>query len=109
MTIDTLFLSATFFSYGSFSTQRLTTDLVSTFLQADVMVNTTNPEMDLECGAVSRSILAQAGRALQKECKKKYPKGIKTGDIAVTKGHGLRVKHVFHLALPDWQYQVGRG
>ena len=67
-----------------------------------MVVNTTTPGMTLKDGAVSSSILAQAGPALQDECKKKHPGGVKVGNIAVTQGHGLKVKDVYHLTLPVW-------
>ena len=66
------------------------------------MVNTTTSNIDFESGAVSSSILAQAGPSLQDECRTKYPGGVKTGDIAITTGHALKVKSVYHLALANW-------
>lgn len=58
--------------------------------------------MNLKAGAVTSSILAKAGQALQDECKTKYPQGVKVGDIACTQGHGLQCKAVYHLTLPNW-------
>ena len=66
------------------------------------MVNTTTPGLDLETGAVSSAILAKAGQGLQDDCKTKHPNGVKVGEVAVTKAHGLRVKEVYHLTLPSW-------
>lgn len=70
--------------------------------QADVIVNSTSTSLDLKNGAVSGSILKRAGPQIQDECKQRYPKGIQVGDIALTKGHGLACKEVFHTALPQW-------
>ena len=66
------------------------------------MVNTTTPSMDLKSGAVSSSILAKAGKALQDECKTKHPDGVKVGEIAITGGHGLQVKQLYHTTLCNW-------
>ena len=71
-------------------------------VQADVIVNTTDSGMNLSIGAVSSSILAKAGQALQHECKTKYPGGVMVGDVACTQGHGLQCKAVYHVALPHW-------
>ena len=75
-------------------------DLLS--VQADVLVNSTNPEMDLQRGAVSCCILAKAGRGLLEECHRKYPEGFSGEDIAVTTGHRLHAKEIYHLALSAW-------
>jgi O-acetyl-ADP-ribose deacetylase (regulator of RNase III) len=72
------------------------------FFQADVIVNTTHPSLDLRSGAVSKSILDKAGQGLQDECNSKYPDGIKVGDVVNTQGHGLKCKAVFHTTLPPW-------
>nr|KAG5706724.1 hypothetical protein BaRGS_007227 [Batillaria attramentaria] len=71
-------------------------------MQADVLVNTTSTDLDLAKGAVSSSILKAGGSSLQEECQHKYPVGIKPGEIAHTKGHGLACKEVYHIALEAW-------
>nr|KAG5706732.1 hypothetical protein BaRGS_007235 [Batillaria attramentaria] len=71
-------------------------------VRADVIVNTTSTDLDLAKGAVSSSILKAGGSSLQEECQHKYPVGIKPGEIAHTKGHGLACKEVYHIALEAW-------
>ena len=71
-------------------------------LQADVLVNTSATDLDLKNGAVSAAMLAKGGHGLQDECKKKYPQGIKVGEVAETAGHGLGCRVVYHLALCQW-------
>lgn len=70
--------------------------------QADVIINSTSNGLDLQNGAVSSSILREAGAGLQDECRAKYPKGIQTGEIACTSGYGLDCKEVYHLVLCNW-------
>ncbi|XP_036364571.1 protein mono-ADP-ribosyltransferase PARP14-like isoform X2 [Octopus sinensis] len=68
----------------------------------DVIVNSTNEELQLDSGAISKYILFAAGPQIQDECSQKYPRGISTSEIAITKGYNLKCKNVFHLALPSW-------
>ncbi|XP_029633854.1 protein mono-ADP-ribosyltransferase PARP14 isoform X1 [Octopus sinensis] len=80
---------------------QLSTDSISN-ASVDVIVNSTNKELQLNCGAISKSILNAAGSQIQYECNQKYPQGISTFKIAITKGYNLNCKNVFHLALPPW-------
>ncbi|CAI9716700.1 protein mono-ADP-ribosyltransferase PARP14-like isoform X1 [Octopus vulgaris] len=68
----------------------------------DVIVNSTNKNLELDSGAISKYILFAAGPQIQDECSQKYPQGISTSEIAITKGYNLKCKNVFHLALPPW-------
>lgn len=68
----------------------------------DVIVNSTSNGLDLQNGAISGSILRTAGPGLQNECRQNYPSGINTGELAITSGHGLACKQVYHLALCNW-------
>jgi O-acetyl-ADP-ribose deacetylase (regulator of RNase III) len=52
--------------------------------QHHILVNSTNPNLDLTQGQVSTALLAVGGDGIQTECLQKYPKGIKRGEIAVT-------------------------
>ncbi|XP_060063936.1 uncharacterized protein LOC132544368 [Ylistrum balloti] len=70
--------------------------------QADVIVNTTSKCLDLSSGTVSNSLSQRAGPKLQKECRKKYANGIKFGELAVTDGHQLLCRKVFHGAFDVW-------
>lgn len=70
--------------------------------QADVIVNSCNPGLLLNHGGMSRHLVAAAGPEMQTECSRKYPNGIDFGGIAVTGGHKLTCKAVYHVALPHW-------
>lgn len=56
----------------------------------------------LEYGGASKTLARAAGPGMQEECSKTYPGGIFFGDIAVTRGHKLKCKAVYHVALPPW-------
>ncbi|XP_060565468.1 uncharacterized protein LOC132724602 isoform X2 [Ruditapes philippinarum] len=68
--------------------------------EADVLVNTTGPNLDLRVGNVSAALSKAVGPDLQKECKLKFPNGISPGTIAITKGFNLMCKQLFHITLP---------
>ena len=74
--------------------------------QADVYVNTSNTELDLSQGAVSRILAAAAGPILQAECSKKKP--VKVGGIATTSGGQLQCQYVIHTVLPKYDGIGGR-
>ena len=66
------------------------------FTQADVYVNTTNNQLNLNSGAVSKALLNAAGQSLQDECTKKAPVKTSTGSVAITGPGKLPCKYVFH-------------
>eukprot|EP00106_Octopus_bimaculoides_P016605 XP_014784047.1 PREDICTED: poly [ADP-ribose] polymerase 14-like [Octopus bimaculoides] len=68
----------------------------------DVIVNSTNEHLLLDSGSISRFLLNAAGSEMQVECNQKYPQGISSSEIAITKGYNLNCKNVFHLVLPSW-------
>ncbi|XP_052247021.1 protein mono-ADP-ribosyltransferase PARP14-like isoform X2 [Dreissena polymorpha] len=69
--------------------------------QADVIVNSTNRDLDMSKGTMSKQLLKEAGQGIQIECQQKYPKGIRHGEIAVTSpGRLTSYKQIFHVALP---------
>ncbi|XP_033731448.1 LOW QUALITY PROTEIN: uncharacterized protein LOC117321077, partial [Pecten maximus] len=69
----------------------------------DVLVNTTNPKLDLDFGYVSKTILKIAGKGIQTECYKKY-QSICVGDVAVTSaGNFPHVQNIVHVVLPTWR------
>lgn len=72
------------------------------YLQADVLVNSTNSNLDLCIGKTSKCILEAAGPGLQRICKTKYPDGIVKGQVAVTSAENLRDHYqaIFHGVLP---------
>ena len=65
-------------------------------------MNTTAKNLDLKNGAVSASLLKTAGMELQQEVSKKYPNGIKDGEIAVTSGQKLSCDMVVHSSMTNW-------
>ncbi|KAJ8317691.1 hypothetical protein KUTeg_005595 [Tegillarca granosa] len=78
-------------------------------LQCDVIVCGTSKELNLSAGKSCKNLLQFGGKKLQDECKKKYPEGIKEGEIAVVKGCGnLKCKEVYFGALPDWKTEQSK-
>ncbi|XP_053406843.1 uncharacterized protein LOC123546491 [Mercenaria mercenaria] len=71
-------------------------------IEADVLVNTAAPNLDLTKGFVSASLSRTAGPDLQKECQSKYPRGIRAAEVAETSGYNTRCKNIFHVALPPY-------
>lgn len=67
----------------------------------DVIVNSTNPELDLSQGFVSKSIRQKAGPGIEDELKTIYKDGIMFGDMVISSGHNLEF-HIFHGALFKW-------
>uniref|UniRef100_A0A8B8DC01 Poly [ADP-ribose] polymerase n=2 Tax=Crassostrea virginica TaxID=6565 RepID=A0A8B8DC01_CRAVI len=70
--------------------------------QVDVIVCSGPESLKLKNGGMAQSLLEVAGPALQAECDQKYPNGVPQGDLAVTAGHDLPCKYVYHGALPKW-------
>ena len=64
-------------------------------------MNTTNGNLDLSQGQVSKLLSQAAGPALQAECLQKAP--VATGDIAVTSGGNLKCKHMIHVVAPHYK------
>ncbi|XP_060608587.1 protein mono-ADP-ribosyltransferase PARP14-like [Ruditapes philippinarum] len=67
-----------------------------------VIVNSTSKDLTLANGAVSISLLNVAGKKMQEEVHSKYPHGLKNINIAITSGHKLKCKHVYHTALDQF-------
>ncbi|KAJ8321584.1 hypothetical protein KUTeg_000864 [Tegillarca granosa] len=77
--------------------------------KCDVIVCGTSKELNLSAGKSCKNLLQFGGKKLQDECKKKYPEGIKEGEIAVVKGCGnLKCKEVYFGALPDWKTEQSK-
>lgn len=68
-----------------------------------MIVNTTSRNLDLNNGAVSKSILSNAGPEIQNELQNKWPNGINHGEIAFTKGYKLKCRHVIHGSVINWR------
>jgi O-acetyl-ADP-ribose deacetylase (regulator of RNase III) len=70
--------------------------------QVDVIVNSTNRNLDMNVGAISRTLLKAGGDIIEQECKKKYVDGIKPGEVAVTTGGALSCNELYHGQLIRW-------
>ncbi|XP_048244604.1 protein mono-ADP-ribosyltransferase PARP14-like isoform X2 [Haliotis rufescens] len=70
--------------------------------QVDVIVNSTSNGLDLNNGAVSKSILQRAGMVIQNECSQKYPSGVHPGCFAISSGGMLSCRQIYHTCLPSW-------
>ncbi|KAK3100147.1 hypothetical protein FSP39_015350, partial [Pinctada imbricata] len=68
----------------------------------DAIANSTSRSLELSSGGGSRAMLSKAGKAMQDECKEKYPNGVNPGSFAETKGYNLDCKCVFHVVLTGW-------
>ncbi|XP_067656965.1 protein mono-ADP-ribosyltransferase PARP14-like isoform X2 [Haliotis asinina] len=71
-------------------------------LEADVIVNSTNAELNWKAGAVSSSIVQKAGSKLEKKLKKRYGEGFKGRPLITTKGYKLPCTEIYHVCLPKW-------
>ena len=60
-------------------------------------VNSTNTNLDLSGGVISKYLATVAGPSLQDECTKKAP--INPGQVAVTGSGNIKCKYIFHIAL----------
>jgi len=65
--------------------------------KADVLVHSTTQGLDVHPG-----LQEAAGPGLRTETSRRFPNGISYGDVAVTGGHGLPCKYVFHIALQSY-------
>ena len=72
-------------------------------MQAEVLVNSTNKELKLDMGYISKSLLQAAGPSLQLECSEKAPDGVQPGNIVITGGGKLPCAMVFHGACVAWE------
>lgn len=68
----------------------------------DVIVCSGPENLQLKNGGMAESLLQAAGPGLQTECDQKYPQGIQSGDLAITRGHNLPCQFVYHGAIPKW-------
>ena len=71
-------------------------------LQVDGIVNSTNRQLQLEIGHVSKSLLDIGGQTLQNECQQKAPHGVRSGEVVVTSGGKLSCKFVIHGVCCRW-------
>ncbi|KAI8508653.1 positive regulation of interleukin-4-mediated signaling pathway [Branchiostoma belcheri] len=70
--------------------------------EADVLVNTTDGDLDLSQSGVSKAFGQAGGQELQQFCNN-HPKA-DAGDVVITQPAGtLKCKEVYHGVLPNWQ------
>jgi len=72
--------------------------------QADALVNSSNGDLNLHVGSLSRIVLDAAGQDAQDECLLNFPCGLQIGQVGVTSSGKLqdRFKAIFHVVLPKW-------
>ncbi|XP_071127799.1 protein mono-ADP-ribosyltransferase PARP15-like [Mytilus edulis] len=71
--------------------------------KADVIVNSCPSDMRLDTRpGLSKVMYDAAGNGLKTEIDKNYPNGIKVGDLAVTGGHSLHCKKLYHGCLTSF-------
>ena len=71
-----------------------------------MVVNTTNTDMDLSRGYVSRALLQAGGKEIQTELKKNHPSRLAFGEVVKTSAGTLPIKHILHGALPPQTEEV---
>ena len=73
--------------------------MIKFFIKADVIVNTTSPNLMLNCGILSKRILKSAGDEIQSECKNYYPNGIDSQEVAITSAGKISqlFMYIFHI------------
>ena len=76
--------------------------ILCVFFQVDVIVNSSNTELELYRGAVSLSIVEKGGRSIVDECRERFRNGIDFGEVVSTKAGRMNFKFICHSALPDW-------
>ena len=90
-----------------FKTSNITVEVVSgdiTVDDSDAIVNTTQSNLNLASGAVSKAILQKAGPAMQQSCSTyiQQHKQLDEGKVCVTQATGqLKCKEVFHIVTPS--------
>lgn len=77
-----------------------------TKVEADVVVNAANPQLQMG-GGVAGAIHRAGGKKLNKECRKiraeKYPNGLPTGEVVITpSGEMENCKYVIHTVGPRY-------
>ena len=75
-------------------------------LQADVLVNTTDPNFGFG-GFVAKALLKTAGDTLKDECASKAP--VPVGGVTVTGAGNMNCKHIIiHAVLPNYDGPGGQ-
>ena len=77
----------------------------SILIQVDVIVNSTNGNVDLNANSCGRALLKVAGKKLMKECKKIG--SLQAGNMASTGPAKLKCKRVYHVRSSPWNNGKG--
>ena len=77
-------------------------------MQVDVVVNYTSCDLQLNQGAVSKSLLQAGGQGIDTECQQNAPDGIKFGQVVVTSGGNLKCRIIVHGACCKWNGGAGK-
>ena len=77
--------------------------------QSDVIVNSTNRDMNMNSALASKKISEKAGPDLQSECASYVGNNgsLASGDVYTSRGHNLFCQHVIHVNCPK-NAQVGK-
>ena len=70
-------------------------------LQVEAYVISTNTDLDMSRGVLSRQLLQLVGPKLQEECNEYAP--LPVGQVAVTAAHGVCCDFILHVALPMYK------
>ena len=68
-----------------------------------MLVNSTNKDLDLSNGMVSKILLKKCGEELQKECSKLAP--LLPGEVAITSAKNLSCTSIYHIVLQSLKEQ----
>ena len=93
--------SSEMFKTGSITVEVVCGDITDD--DSDVIVNTTQSDLRLDSGAVSKAISRKAGPAMQQSCSLyiQQHKQLDDGKVCITDATGqLRCKKVFHIVVP---------
>ena len=73
-----------------------------------MIFNTTAGDLQLNSGAVSKSIYQAAGPVIQAEVLQQCPRGLKVGRMVVSSGGALNCSHIYHTVLCNWDGGAGQ-
>ncbi|XP_076118299.1 protein mono-ADP-ribosyltransferase PARP15-like [Mytilus galloprovincialis] len=78
--------------------------------RADVIVNSCPSDMKLDSRpGLAKAMYEAAGSGLQAEIDQNYPNGLKIGDLAVTDGHSLHCKKLYHGCMTSFYAKKASG
>ena len=72
-----------------------------------MVCNTTAKDLNLNSGAVSKSIVEVAGQAIQKEVSEQCQFGLQVGEHVTTSAGNIKCRRIFHAVLDKWDGDNG--